>query len=266
MKNMKSLTIVKIGGRIIDSPRLLTTVLNSFTGIKGHKILVHGGGSKANEYLSRLGITPQMAAGRRITDLDTLEIVQMVYAGLINKNIVVQLQSCGCPAIGLSGADGDMILATRRHSKEIDYGFAGDILKFNTKLITHFLNIGLVPAFCALTHDGQGQILNTNADTIAAEMASSLGKMFAVDLIYCFEHAGVLADVNNSTSVLSNLTESRYYKLKMQQSISAGMLPKLDTAFNALHAGVSNVYITGTEHLSHWQSPDNINGTKVTIS
>ena len=196
------LHILKIGGKLIENPPRLERLLSDFTNLNGHKILVHGGGKRASQLCHALSIEPKMIEGRRITDEPTLEIVTMVYAGLINKNIVSQLQALGCNAIGLSGADGNAILAHKRIVKTIDYGFAGDIDAVNTNTIAGLVNLNLTPVFCAITHNGKGQLLNTNADTIAATLATALVKQYDVHLKYCFEKKGVLSDPDNDDSVI----------------------------------------------------------------
>ncbi len=193
----KQLSIIKIGGNVINGKEELDFFLNDFAALDGLKILVHGGGRKATEIADLMGLKPIMIAGRRVTDQANLEVVTMVYAGLLNKNIVAQLQAKGCNALGLSGADANVIKAHKRIVKDIDYGFAGDIDEVENKTISLFLNAGIVPVFSAITHDNQGQLLNTNADTIAAELAKGLSEDFEVELIYCFEKNGVLKRVED---------------------------------------------------------------------
>ena len=211
--------------------------------------MVHGGGKLATKLSDQLGIQQQMIEGRRITDAETLKIVTMVYAGYINKNIVAQLQSEGCNAIGLSGADGDMIRAHKRKHATIDYGFAGDIDSVNTKLLQSLLDNGIAIIAAPITHDANGQLLNTNADTIAQEMAKALSSLYKVQLIYCFEKKGVLLNVDDENSVVSLLNTSYYAELKTKQLIFAGMIPKLDNAFAALQNGVQQVIIGRAEDL-----------------
>ena len=205
--------------------------------------MVHGGGKRASELLKALQISPRMHEGRRITDEPTLEVVTMVYAGSINKRIVSLLQALGCNAIGLSGADGNVILAHKRIVQTIDYGFAGDIDQINTPVITSLLNAGLTPVCCAITHDGKGQLLNTNADTIASSLAKALSQEYQVSLKFCFEKKGVLADPEDDHSVISELNPDSYGKYRSEGIITDGMIPKLDNAFAALQAGVSEVII-----------------------
>ncbi len=249
--NMEKLTVVKIGGQIIDDRIKLGAFLHDFAAISEPKILVHGGGKSAAETLRKMGIKPRMAHGRRITDEATLEVVTMVYGGLINKNITARLQAEKCLAVGMSGADGDTILAVKRPVRDIDYGFAGDVVRVNGHIIERILNSGLTPVFCALTHDGKGRLLNTNADTIAAVLAGELSKRFDVDLIYCFEKTGVLKNIDDDESLIRLINGENYAKYKEDGIISAGMIPKIDNAFDSLNQGVKNVYITHFETLKN---------------
>lgn len=243
---MQTLSIIKIGGKLLDDTISLNQVTRSFSQLKGAKILVHGGGKIASELSEKLGIKPQMHQGRRITDKSTLEVVTMVYAGLINKQLVSQLQALNCNALGFSGADGNMILSEKRPIQAgIDFGWVGDVKRINTKLLISFLKKDIVPVFCAITHDGQGQLLNTNADTIASVIATSLSPYFEVNLKFCFEKEGVLANPNDDTSVLSDLSKSDYEKYKAEGVISNGMIPKIDNAFAAKDAQVHKVVICG---------------------
>ena len=237
------LTIVKIGGKVIDEPDRLSAILKDFADLSGLKILVHGGGKKASQLLEKLNIPVKMIKGRRITDGPSLEIVQMVYAGLLNKNIVAELQANKCPAIGLSGADGNTILAHKRPVGEIDFGFVGDVDQVNAEAIIKILKNGFIPVFCALTHDGKGQMLNTNADTIVSELGSALSSHYEVDVIYCFEMQGVMQDINKTDSVIAHINREKYAELKDNNIISDGMIPKIDNAFAALDKGVQNVFI-----------------------
>ncbi len=243
---MKALHIIKIGGKLLDNPVQLKELLSTFAQLNVPKILVHGGGKKASSLCQKLGITPQMKAGRRITDEATLEVVTMVYAGLINKQVVSQLQAFQCNAVGCTGADGNLILAKKRAAVPIDYGFAGDIESVNTEQLVQFLEGGITPVFCAITHDGNGQLLNTNADTIATSLAIALSKHYEVNLKFCFEKEGVLADPTNDLSVLTNLSQEEYFLERKKGSISDGMIPKLDNAFSAKKAKVHNVKICGS--------------------
>ncbi len=239
------LKIFKIGGGIIDRETELFEFVRLFAQVEGPKILVHGGGKGASEMLYRLGIAPNLVQGRRITDAATLDIVTMFYAGKTNKQLVAGLQARGTNALGLSGADGNVIMATKRPVGEIDYGFVGDLSEgsVNTRLIEQLLQLGLTPVFCAINHDGQGQLLNTNADTIAASVAKALSVNYAVALHFCFEKRGVLLDVNDEDSVIEKMTLANYGELKESGAISAGMLPKLENAFDALQFGVEKVVI-----------------------
>ena len=247
----EALTIIKIGGNVIDNSEKLHEFLKSFTDLPGYKILVHGGGKAATKLSDEMGVKAQMVDGRRITDIETLRIVTMVYGGLINKNIVAQMQAYGSNAIGLTGADGNTIKAVKRPVKDIDYGFVGDLDEnsVNTSFISDLLRIGAVPVFCALTHDGDSQLLNTNADTIASVLAVSLSKNFETSLIYCFEKKGVLKDVDDDNSVISEIQSSEFDSLKEQGIIAGGMLPKLHNAFEAINKGVKEVYIGQADEL-----------------
>lgn len=244
-----NLTVIKIGGNIIDNENALAAFLAMFASVPGKKILVHGGGKLATQLAGRLGVEQQMADGRRITDAETLKIVTMVYAGYINKNIVAQLQSHGCNAIGLSGADGNLIQAHKRRNANIDYGFVGDVDTVNVPLLRTLLDTGNTIVAAPITHDSNGQLLNTNADTIAQEIATSLAGTCSVQLIYSFEKAGVLLDVNDETSLIREITPAYYEELKTGQKIFAGMIPKLDNAFAAVKAGVKKVIIGKAENI-----------------
>lgn len=237
----EKLSIVKIGGNVIENKSELEKFIKLFSNLEGLKILVHGGGKLATQLASKLGIESKMIGGRRITDAETLEIITMVYAGLTNKNIVAQLQANQCNAIGLSGADGNSIQAHKRPVKEIDYGFAGDIDGVNTKTISNLISSGLTPVFCAMSHDGKGQLLNTNADTIASELAIGLGDIYATTLYYCFEKAGVLMDVSDDNSVVKHIDTKKYNELLNEGIIADGMLPKLENCFHALNHKVTTV-------------------------
>ncbi len=246
---MDKLFIIKIGGQIIDDETKLVSFLRSFARIEALKILVHGGGKLATDIGEKMGIRQVIVEGRRITDADTLKVVTMVYAGLINKNIVATLQADGCNAIGLCGADGNMITAHKRKKGKIDYGFAGDVEALNTKFIRGLLKKDLVPILAPLTHDGKGNLLNTNADTIAQETARAMSAHYQVTLIYSFEKSGVLLDLADEASVISTMNKKKYSKLKDEGKISAGMVPKLDNAFAALESGVKKVIIGNAEGL-----------------
>lgn len=246
---MDKLVVIKIGGQIIDDHEKLSSFLKKFAAIPSAKILVHGGGKLATEMAAQLNIPQQMTEGRRITDAETLKVVTMVYAGLINKNIVAQLQALGSNAIGLSGADGNVIMAHKRIHSVTDFGFVGDIDLVNTKFLKSMLHIALVPVMAPVTHDGKGQLLNTNADTIAQEIARSLSTDYEVELVYSFEKKGVMLDVNDESTVIHKLNASSYLELKKEGKVFAGMIPKLDNAFAALDHGVNKVIIGKAEEI-----------------
>lgn len=245
------LYVVKIGGNVIDNSANLHQFLKDFAALDGLKILVHGGGKVATQISSSLGIEAKLVDGRRITDIETLRVVTMVYAGLINKNLVAQLQRYHNNAIGLTGADGNFIRAKKRPVKTIDYGFVGDLDKDSVQAdsISKLLDASFTPVFCALTHDGDGQMLNTNADTIAAALAVSLSKIYETTLIYCFEKKGVLQDIDDEDSLISEINPERYEQLKLEKIVSEGMLPKLDNAFDAIKSGVKEVIIGQADEL-----------------
>ncbi len=239
----QKLSIIKIGGNVIENKEELSKFLKAFSELEGPKILVHGGGKLATQLGKRLGIESKLIGGRRITDEQSLELITMVYGGLVNKNIVAELQSLDCNAIGLSGADGDTIQAHKRPVKEIDYGFAGDVDGINASTITKLLEAGLNPVFCAMTHDGNGQLLNTNADTIASELAIGMSANYETTLYYCFEKKGVLMDVNDDESVVKHINSASYQDLLEQKIIADGMLPKMENCFHALQKNVHQVRI-----------------------
>ncbi|MEL6973651.1 MAG: acetylglutamate kinase [Bacteroidota bacterium] len=245
------LYILKIGGNVLANPQQLAHALDLFAGYEGPAILVHGGGRRASEILKAMGHTPQMINGRRITDEATLEVVSMVYAGSLNKQLVAGLQARGCNAIGLSGADGNLIRAHKRIVKDIDYGFAGDIDEVDAGGFEALIKAGFFPVCCAITHDKQGQLLNTNADTIAASVAMALAGRYRVILQYCFEKPGVLLDADNDESVIEEINTARYQELKEKGIVHSGMLPKLDNAFGALRKGVSSVYVGNITSLTN---------------
>jgi acetylglutamate kinase len=255
----QELHIIKIGGNVIDNSENLYHFLKDFTALDGYKILVHGGGKVATQLSETMGIEPKLVDGRRITDIETLRVVTMVYGGLINKNIVAQLQRFGNNAIGLTGADGNFIRTKKRLVKTIDYGFVGDMDEnsIDPKSISRLLEAGFTPVFCAITHDGEGQLLNTNADTIASALAVALSQLYETTLIYCFEKKGVLQDINDEESLIREIDPDRYEELKKQQIIHSGMLPKLDNAFTAINCGVKAVIIGHSDdlgRLKHKQS------------
>lgn len=239
----EKLTVVKIGGNIIESPNDLEQFLDRFALVQGHKILVHGGGKRATEIGAKLGVNSQYHQGRRITDRDSLDVAIMVYGGLVNKKITARLQAKNCNALGLSGADGGVILANKRPVTEIDFGLVGDIEEVRIDLLNTLLHNKIVPVFCALTHDRSGQLLNTNADTIASELAIGLSASYDTHLYYCFEKKGVLADLEDEDSVIPHINKINYQDLLEKQVISDGMLPKLHNCFNALEQQVGRIYI-----------------------
>jgi len=241
---MNKLFIVKIGGNVLDNPQALQKFLNDFAAIKEPKILIHGGGKIATKLGDQLGIKSNYVNGRRITDAQTLDVVTMVYGGLVNKQLVATLQKLGCNAIGLTGADGNVIKATKRPVKDIDYGYVGDIKPegVNTSLLYFLLKQNTVPIFAPLTHS-EGSMLNTNADTIASVLSVALSKHFDVRLIFCFEKKGVLRDVNSLDSVIRHLPKNLYEDLLGKKAFADGILPKLENAYAAIHAGVKEVLI-----------------------
>jgi acetylglutamate kinase len=261
---MQNLTVLKIGGNILDNKELLSSMLDRFAAMEENKILIHGGGKIANVLMKQLGIDPVMVNGRRVTDSKTLEIVTMVYGGLINKSLVCQLQARGCNAIGLTGADANIIPAVKRPVKDIDYGFVGDLdaSSIDTEKIASLISNDLVPVMAPLTHDCKGNMLNTNADTIASSIAIALSKIYNVKLTYCFEKKGVLSDTEDENSVIYDLNESIYNDYKTKGAIHSGMIPKLDNAFDALKAGVSKIVICGPEA---FQAENPIVGTSIQL-
>ncbi|RAJ17804.1 acetylglutamate kinase [Olleya aquimaris] len=246
---MKTLKIIKIGGNIIDNEAALQQFLSDFSTITTPKILVHGGGKLATKLAQQMQVDVKMVDGRRITDQETLDIITMVYAGKINKNIVAQLQANNCNAIGFSGADGNTIVSDLRPSKPIDYGFAGDVKKVNTETLEILLNNEITPVFCAITHDKNGQLLNTNADTIASELAIGFASKYNTELYYCFEKNGVLKNVNNDHSVIENINTESYKTLVENKVIFEGMLPKLNNCFHAINHQVQKVCIGKSDML-----------------
>ncbi|EID72304.1 acetylglutamate kinase [Imtechella halotolerans] len=246
-----AVSILKIGGGLIEDPKRLNTLVQAFANLKGLKVLVHGGGKLATQLAQQLDIPTQMVEGRRITDNDTLNIITMAYAGWANKTIVSKLQAEACNALGLSGADGNSITAVKRPSLPIDYGFVGDITSVNISFINMLLDNGITPVFCALTHDANGQLLNTNADTIASEIAIALSETHAVQLYYCFDKPGVLQDVNNPESVITHITKNTYNQLLEAGIVADGMIPKLHNCFHALERGVDTVSIGDEQMITH---------------
>lgn len=262
---MKKLSVIKIGGNVIDNSEKLHQFLLDFNALPGDKILIHGGGKIATELGISLGIEAKMVDGRRITDIETLRIVTMVYAGLINKNMVAQLQAKGCNAIGLTGADGNIIKAVKRPVKEIDYGFVGDLdgASVSSATLDSLLRAGLTPVLCAITHDGESQLLNTNADTIASAVAVAMSSLYDTVLVYCFEKRGVMRDVEDDNSLVPEIRMQEFESLKQEGVVSGGMIPKLHNAFEAIKSGVSAVYIGKADELP--QINDQGFGTRLII-
>lgn len=260
MLNVQSkpkLALVKVGGKIVEEAASLQQLLNDFAAIKGPKVLVHGGGRSATKIAAQLGIESQLVNGRRITDADMLRVVTMVYGGLVNKNIVAGLQARGINAVGLTGADMNVILSDKRPVKDIDYGFVGDVKQVDGNRLASLIQSGIIPVMAPLTHDGQGHILNTNADTIAGETAKALAAHFDVTLVYCFEKKGVLRDEADDNSVIANINRQQFAELVEQGVIQGGMIPKLENAFQAIDAGVKEVIITAADAI------DGSQGTKI---
>lgn len=253
---MKKLTVIKIGGNVIDNSEKLHEFLKAFSDLEGFKILVHGGGKMATKIADEMHIEAKMVDGRRITDIETLRIVTMVYAGLINKNLVAQLQMHKCNAIGLSGADGNLIKAKKRPIEAIDYGYVGDLdeASVETENLSKLINNGFIPVFSAITHDGKSQLLNTNADTIASTLAVAMAKHYQTSLVYCFEKKGVLLDINDENSVIREINPTQYEDLKTKGIIADGMLPKLHNAFEAINKGVKEVFIGKADDLNELQN------------
>ena len=250
----QQVTIVKVGGKIVETPETLKQLLRNFSALPGLKVLVHGGGRTATDVAAQLGIETLMVDGRRVTDADTLRVVTMVYGGLVNKNAVAQLQSCGVNALGLTGADMNVIRSHRRPLKNgVDYGFVGDVDAVDAKQLALLLNAGITPVMAPLTHDGEGNLLNTNADTIASETAKALAQEFDVTLIYSFEHAGVLTNPDDEQSVIPVITPTTFEQLKNNGTVSGGMLPKLENCLAAVKAGVGRVIITKADHIGSQQ-------------
>ena len=245
VKNMKKITIVKVGGAIVEDSEQLAQLLKDFAAIPGKKVLVHGGGRRATKVAAALGIESKMVNGRRITDADMLEVVTMVYGGLVNKNLVAKLQANGVNALGLTGADMDVIHSHKRPLKDgIDFGFVGDVERANGKMLQTLINEGITPVMAPLTHDGKGNILNTNADTIASETAKALAPYYDVTLIYSFEKKGVLSNPEDDDSVIPVITHADFERYKADGTVAGGMIPKLENALAAIDAGVKEVIIT----------------------
>ena len=241
---MEKLIVVKVGGKIVEEEQTLRQLLNDFAAIEGHKVLVHGGGRSATKLAAQLGIESKMVDGRRITDEAMLRVVTMVYGGLVNKNIVAGLQAVGVNALGLTGADMNLMRSDKRPVKEVDYGFVGDVKEVNADLLASLISQGIVPVLAPLTHDKQGHLLNTNADTIAGEAAKALAKHFDVTLMFCFEKKGVLRDADDDESVIAEIDRDAFRRYVAEGVIQGGMIPKLENAYQAIDAGVSQVIIT----------------------
>lgn len=246
---MENITIVKVGGKIVEEPQTLERLLNDFAAIAGKKVLVHGGGRSATRLAERLGIPSKMVDGRRITDDATLEVVTMVYGGLVNKRLVAGLQSLDVNALGMTGADMNIILSDKRPVKTIDYGWVGDVKRTNGKALSTLVEAGVVPVVAPLTHDGKGHILNTNADTMAGAVATALAQFYRVTLVFCFEKEGVLRDENDDSSLIPSIDRKLYSQLLADGIVAGGMIPKLDNAFATIDAGVAEVVITKASNL-----------------
>lgn len=251
--------VVKIGGNVIDNAAALDSFIKDFSALEGDKILIHGGGKLATQMSEKLDIPTTMIDGRRVTDEQTIDVVTMVYAGLINKKIVAGLQAAGCNAIGLSGADAGVVKASRRVPKPIDFGFVGDISTqgVNADFILTLIQQGIVPVFCSIMHDGNGSLLNCNADSVASAVAVAVAQKADTELVFCFEKAGVLADVDNPDSVIAEINPENYKQLLAEGVVSKGMIPKIDNAFAAIDSGVKSVTIKHSEALL------NVSGTKI---
>jgi len=243
------LTLVKVGGKIVEEPASLKQLLDDFSKIEGYKVLVHGGGRSATALAAQLGIESQMVNGRRITDEETLKVVTMVYGGLVNKQIVAGLQAIGVNALGLTGADLNYMRSEKRPVKEVDYGFVGDVKEVNAGILADLIAKGVVPVLAPLTHDKAGNMLNTNADTIAGEAAKALAQYFDVTLMYCFEKKGVLMNEADDESVIQEITSVAFEKLVSDGIINGGMIPKLENSFEAIRSGVKQVVITRADQI-----------------
>ena len=241
---MEKLTLIKVGGKIVEEQATLSRLLASFAAIPGRKVLVHGGGRSATAMASRLGIESRMVGGRRITDKAMLEVVTMVYAGLVNKNIVAGLQAQGVNALGMTGADMNILLSDKRPVGEVDYGYVGDVRRVDAAALSALIEMGVVPVIAPLTHDGRGSMLNTNADTMAGETAKALALRYEVSLVYCFEKRGVLRDENDDNSVIAEMTRQQFETYRAEGVVQGGMIPKLENAFDAIRHGVREVIIT----------------------
>ena len=248
---MEKITVVKIGGNVIDDPAVLKRFIADFAAMPGPKILVHGGGKVATRLAERLELKVQMVDGRRITDKGTLAVVTMVYAGLVNKQLVASLQAEGCNALGMSGADGNAVTARRRAPQPIDYGFVGDIEKVDSRLLGRLLETGVTPVFCAIMHDGQGTLLNCNADSVASAIALGAAQIAPAELVFCFEKSGVLRNPDDETTLIREITVGSYAVLKAEGVVSKGMIPKIENALKAVANGVRSVTIKHSDNLAN---------------
>lgn len=253
----QKITVIKVGGKIVEEQESLNNLLDRFAAIEGYKVLIHGGGRSATRIAESLGIESRMVGGRRITDAETLKVVTMVYGGLVNKNIVAGLQARGINALGLTGADCNVLRAYKRPIGEVDWGFVGDVESADGAMLAKLIGEGIVPIMAPLTHDGKGNLLNTNADTIASETAKALAKYFDVTLTYCFEHPGVMRNPDDATSLIPLMNRESYKELLADGTISGGMIPKIDNAFAALEGGVGKVIITKADAI------DGVSGTHI---
>ena len=240
---MDEIKVIKVGGQVVENPDTLAELLDRFSALEGKKVLVHGGGKSATKIAAQLGIETKMVDGRRVTDAEMLNVVTMVYGGLVNKNIVAKLQLRGINALGLTGADMNVIKSHKRTGTAIDYGFVGDVDETDGKMLSTLIEAGVVPIMAPLTHDGKGQLLNTNADTIASETAKALTPYYNVTLIYCFEKKGVLSNPDDDDSVISQITRTDFERMVEDGSVNSGMIPKLQNSFRSLDAGVKEVVI-----------------------
>lgn len=254
------LTIIKVGGKIVENSESLNSLLKDFAAVEGKKLLVHGGGRSATQMAARLGVETKMVDGRRITDESMLEVVTMVYGGLVNKRIVAGLQALGIDAVGLTGADMNIVLSDKRKVSAVDYGWVGDVKRVNAEAVVTLIESGCCPVVAPLTHDGCGHMLNTNADTMAGEMAKAMAAHYDVTLMFCFEKPGVLADENDDSSLIPTITPAVLDDLKRRGVVSGGMIPKLDNAIACVSAGVESVVITQADRIA-----DPYAGTKICL-
>ena len=254
------LKIIKVGGKIVENSESLNSLLKDFAAVEGKKLLVHGGGRSATQMAARLGVETKMVDGRRITDEAMLEVVTMVYGGLVNKRIVAGLQALGVNAVGLTGADMNIVLSDKRKVSTVDYGWVGDVKRVNAEAVATLIESGCCPVVAPLTHDGCGHMLNTNADTMAGEMAKAMAAHYDVTLMFCFEKPGVLADENDDSSLIPTITPAVLDDLKRRGVVSGGMIPKLDNAIACVSAGVESVVITQADRIA-----DPYAGTKICL-